>query len=256
MKNIPKKTCVYLDNIIKQYEEYNLNIPFNCRNTINVMCFNGDDLKDIFIEIIPTGKLDKFYRILLQITRSNSLLNNRKAQVSFIEDIKWLSHTLKEGMQQYNIHSNEKDEPKMNKKYDVFISHANRDKEDFVEELYQSVNKLGINIFYDKESLEWGDDWKAAILNGTKKAEFAVIVISENFFDREWTEKELAEFLNRQNRNGQKLILPILHNITLKQLQERYPSVAGIQAIDSKKYTCDQIAILFARQLIRRLKSI
>ncbi|MCM1044437.1 MAG: toll/interleukin-1 receptor domain-containing protein [Candidatus Gastranaerophilales bacterium] len=140
--------------------------------------------------------------------------------------------------------------------YDVFISHANRDKEDFVEELFQAINKLGINIFYDKESLEWGDDWKAAILNGTKKAEFAVIVISENFFDREWTEKELAEFLSRQNRNGQKLILPILHNITMAQLQEQYPSVADIQAIDSKKYTCDQIAILFARQLIRRLKNI
>ena len=139
--------------------------------------------------------------------------------------------------------------------YDVFISHANRDKENFVEELYQAINKLGINIFYDKESLEWGDNWKAAILNGTKKSEFAVIVISENFFDREWTEKELAEFLSRQNRNGQKLILPILHNITLAQLQERYPSVADIQAIDSKKYTCDQIAIMFARQLIKRLKS-
>lgn len=140
--------------------------------------------------------------------------------------------------------------------YDVFISHANRDKETFVEELYQAINKLGINIFYDKESLEWGDNWKAAILNGTKKAEFAVIVISENFFDREWTERELSEFLNRQNRNGQKLILPILHNITLTQLQEQYPSVADIQAIDSKKYTCDQIAIMFARQLIKRLKSI
>jgi len=140
--------------------------------------------------------------------------------------------------------------------YDVFISHANRDKEDFVEQLYQSINKLGINIFYDRDSLEWGDNWKAAILNSTKKAEFAVIVISENFFDREWTEKELAEFLSRQNRNGQKLILPILHNITLAQLQERYPSVADIHAIDSKNYTCDQIAILFARQLIKRFKSI
>ncbi len=140
--------------------------------------------------------------------------------------------------------------------YDVFISHANRDKEEFVEELYQSINKLGIKIFYDKESLEWGDDWKAAILNSTKKAEFAVIVISENFFDREWTEKELAEFLNRQNRNGQKLILPILHNITVNQLYEKYPTVADLQAIESSNFTCDQIAILFARQLIRRLKSV
>lgn len=104
--------------------------------------------------------------------------------------------------------------------YDVFISHASKDKADLVEELYQSLNKLGVAIFYDKESLEWGDNWKDRILNGTKKAEFAIIVISENFFDREWTERELSEFLNRQNRNGQKLILPILHNITVSQLKE------------------------------------
>ena len=139
--------------------------------------------------------------------------------------------------------------------YDVFISHANKDKEDLIEELYQSLYKLGINIFYDKESLEWGDNWKERILNGTKKAEFAIIVISENFFDREWTERELSEFLNRQNRNGQKLILPIVHNITMQQLQKKYPNVANIQAIDSKKYNCDQIALLFAKQLIKRLKA-
>lgn len=140
--------------------------------------------------------------------------------------------------------------------YDVFISHANKDKQELVEELYQSLNKLGIKIFYDGESLEWGDNWKNRILNGTQKAEFAIIVISENFFDREWTERELAEFLNRQNRNGQKLILPILHNITVTQLQDKYPSVADIQAIDSAKHSCDEIALLFARQLIKRLKSV
>lgn len=139
--------------------------------------------------------------------------------------------------------------------YDVFISHANKDKEDLIEELYQSLSKLGISIFYDKESLEWGDNWKERILNGTMKAEFAIIVISENFFDREWTERELSEFLNRQNRNGQKLILPIIHNITTEQLKAKYPNVADIQAIDSKKYNCDQIALLFARQLIKRLKT-
>ena len=139
--------------------------------------------------------------------------------------------------------------------YDVFISHANKDKVDYVDELKASLEKLKIKIFYDKDSLEWGDNWKDRILNGTKKAEFAIIVISENFFDREWTERELSEFLSRQNRNGQKLILPILHNITVSQLQEKYPSVADLQAIDSSKYNCDQIALLFARQLIKRLKS-
>ena len=138
--------------------------------------------------------------------------------------------------------------------YDVFLSHASKDKEDIVDELNSSLEKLKIRIFYDKKAIEWGDKWKNRILEGTQKAEFAIIVISENFFDREWTEKELYEFLNRQNRNGQKLILPILHKISREDLGKKYPLVADIQAIDSKEYSCDQIALLFARLLIQRLK--
>ena len=139
--------------------------------------------------------------------------------------------------------------------YDVFISHANADKADYVDELKCSLDKLKVQIFYDKDTLEWGDNWKDKILDGVAKAEFAIIVISENFFGREWTENELTEFLNRQNANGQKIILPILHNITVAQLKEKYPVVADIQALDSSKYTCDEIALKFAAQLIKRLKS-
>ena len=145
-----------------------------------------------------------------------------------------------------------KEKPAM---YDVFISHANKDKIEYVNELKQSLNKLGIEIFYDKDTLEWGDKWKDKILEGVEKAEFAIIVISENFFDREWTEKELNEFLSRQNANGQKIILPILHNITTSQLKEKYPDIADIQALSSSGRSCDEIALLFAGQLIKRLKA-
>lgn len=146
------------------------------------------------------------------------------------------------------------DDRKTLKMYDVFISHANKDKEQYVDELKESLEKLCINIFYDKDTLEWGDKWKDRIIEGVEKAEFAIIVISDNFFDREWTEKELNDFLARQNASGQKIILPILHNITVQQLQKKYPAVADIQAIDSSKYSCDEIAFKFAGQLIRRLK--
>ena len=139
--------------------------------------------------------------------------------------------------------------------YDVFISHANTDKATYVDDLKKSLDKLNIQVFYDKDTLEWGDNWKDKILEGVKKAEFAIIVISKNFFGREWTEKELSDFLSRQNQNGQKIILPILHGITVAQLQEKYPAVADIQAFDSSKYTCDEIALKFAAQLIKRLKS-
>lgn len=144
---------------------------------------------------------------------------------------------------------------KMLAKYDVFVSHANADKSSFVNDLKLSLDKLGVSVFYDKDTLEWGDNWKSKILEGVEQAEFAIIVISQNFFGREWTEKELTEFLNRQNRNGQKIILPILHGITVKQLQEKYPAIAEIQALDSSRYSYDEIALKFAAQLIKRLKS-
>lgn len=145
-----------------------------------------------------------------------------------------------------------KEEPAM---YDVFISHASKDKLDYVDNLKNSLDKLRINVFYDKDTIEWGDMWKDKILEGVAKAEFAIIVISEIFFGREWTELELNEFLHRQNSNGQKIILPILYNIDDEQLCERYPDVADIQALKGKDHSCDEIALLFAGQLIKRLKA-
>jgi len=42
----------------------------------------------------------------------------------------------------------------------------------------------------------------------------------------------------------------------MEDLVSKYPAVADIQAINSNDYSCDQIALLFARQLIRRLEGI
>lgn len=148
----------------------------------------------------------------------------------------------------------EKTEPKPRKMYDVFLSHASKDKISYVEELKQTLDILGIDVFYDKDTIEWGDAWKKKIYEGLEKSEFAIMVISENFFDREWTELELKELLERQNEEGQKLILPILHNITPEQLKAKYPIVADIQAIESKDNSYEKIALLFARQLIKRYK--
>lgn len=141
------------------------------------------------------------------------------------------------------------------KEYDVFISHANKDKSDYVDSLYMAIRRLGVNVFYDTEVLSWGDNWKQVILEGTEKSEFAIIVISENFFGREWTERELNEFLHRQNTSGQKIVLPLLHNITLEKLKEHYPELGDIQVIDTERFTKEEIVILFAKELIKRLKA-
>lgn len=100
-------------------------------------------------------------------------------------------------------------------KYDVFLYHANVDKDSFVETLKRSFDQLGISIFYGKDSIEWGDDWKQKIYDGLSNCKYGVIVVSENFLDRKWTEKELKELLSRQSETGGKLILPIAYNINV-----------------------------------------
>ncbi len=140
------------------------------------------------------------------------------------------------------------------KNYDVFISHANSDKSDYVNQLVLAIKKLGINIFYDSDVLSWGDNWKDTILSGTEKSEFAIIVISERFFGREWTERELSEFLQRQNIMNQKIVLPLLHNITFEQLKMEYPALQYIQSIRSDEYSLEEIAIFLAKELIKRYK--
>lgn len=143
-----------------------------------------------------------------------------------------------------------------NKKYDVFISHAYKDKLEFVNDLCTEIKKLGVNVFYDTDIFSWGDKWKQKIYEGTEKSEFAIIVISDNFFGREWTEKELKEFLERQNVSGQKIILPLLYNITFDDLESKYPSLCDIQCIKASDYNNTEICVLFARELIKRLKGL
>lgn len=145
-------------------------------------------------------------------------------------------------------------EKPLRKKYDVFISHANKDKLSYVNDLNNAIKKLGINIFYDTDVLSWGDNFKQVILDGTAESEFAIIVISKNFFGREWTERELDEFLAQQNASGQKTVLPLLYGITFDELKEKYPTLGDIQAITTKDYTKPEIAILLAKELIKRYK--
>ncbi len=140
--------------------------------------------------------------------------------------------------------------------YDVFLSHANADKITFVEELKRSFDKLGISVFYDKDTLKWGDNWKQKIVEGLNNCDFGVIVISESFFGREWTEKELRTLLSRQNKSGQKIILPIIYNITLKDLVAHYKKLADIQFLDASQYDIKDITIQLASILLSEKKSV
>ena len=139
-------------------------------------------------------------------------------------------------------------------KYQIFISHATKDKASYVENLVEAIKKQGIKVFYDSESIAWGDHIPAKVEEGLSNCTFAVVVISKNFIGRSWTEYELRTLLARQDRERRKLILPILHNISKKQFVKHYPELVSIKYLYSKQCSCDKMAELIKGELEKREK--
>ena len=160
-------------------------------------------------------------------------------------------------MQLKEQHGDKSPPPTANASYqfDVFVSHANDNKAEFVNALTIALSRLDISIWYDANILDWGDNWKLQIANGLQKCRFGIVVISPEFLGRKWTEKELNELLQRQNETGEKVILPLLYKMTVDDMKKQYPQLADFQArIITPEDDVRDIVIDFARILIRALK--
>ena len=72
-----------------------------------------------------------------------------------------------------------------NKKWDVFISHASEDKEDFVRPLAEKLQKCGVKVWYDEFELKMGDSLSDSINRGLQESKYGIIVLSQAFFEKE-----------------------------------------------------------------------
>lgn len=140
--------------------------------------------------------------------------------------------------------------------YDVFVSHANANKQSFVDSLYDQLNRLRIRIWYDSTEIDWGDGLKEKIQEGLSKCRFGIVILSPEFIDRKWTNQELTELLTRQNESHEKVVLPLLYNLTVNQMKEQYPVLENIKAREVRSgEDAKDVVIDFARILIRALKN-
>ena len=117
---------------------------------------------------------------------------------------------------------------------DVFISHATEDKEEFVKPLAEELRKRGYCVWYDEISLKWGDDLGSSIDKGISQSKFGIIVLSQNFIKKQWTQRELNGFVSKEVASG-KYILPIWHKISKEEVLAFSPTLAAKRAIDSSK---------------------
>jgi hypothetical protein len=142
--------------------------------------------------------------------------------------------------------------------YDVFISHASEDKEDFVRPLAEELRKRGYRVWYDEFSLTWGDSLSSSINKGISQSKFGIIVLSHNFFNKKWPESELNGFVSKEAPD-RKVILPIWHQVTKKQVSNYYPILADKLAIDSSKgidYIIRQLVDIMTRNDVPHSKPI
>lgn len=149
---------------------------------------------------------------------------------------------------QYSYKVNEAPSKSRNVKYDVFISHASEDKEDFAKPLVEALQAAGYKVWYDEFTLKVGDSLRRSIDNGLKNSRYGIVVFSNAFFAKNWTQYELDGLVTRE-MEGHKVILPIWHMVSKNQVQNYSPTLADKKAINSSLSTIDEIVSQLAEVL-------
>ncbi len=121
-----------------------------------------------------------------------------------------------------------------NPAWDVFVSHASEDKEQFARPLAQGLKDRGLRVWFDEFTLRVGDSLRRSIDKGLAHSRFGVVVISPAFLSKEWPQKELDGLMAREV-DGRKVILPVWHNIDAATLRKDSPMLADRLATSSNK---------------------
>ncbi len=109
--------------------------------------------------------------------------------------------------------------------WDAFICHASEDKESFVSPLADELHAKGLNIWYDEFTLRVGDSLRRTIDRGLAESDYGIVVLSPDFFNKEWPQRELDGLAAREI-NERKVILPIWHNISRDEVARHSPTLA------------------------------
>jgi hypothetical protein len=125
-------------------------------------------------------------------------------------------------------------------RYDFFISHATEDKDEVVRPLAERLQFSGFKVWYDESSLKVGDSLRASIDHGLANSRYGIVVLSEHFFQKNWTGYELNGLVARQSV-GQKVILPVWHKISRDEVAKHSPSLADMLALDSSKLSLEKM---------------
>lgn len=133
--------------------------------------------------------------------------------------------------------------------YDLFISHASEDKDDFVRPLAETLENLGVKVWYDEFTLKVGDSLRKSIDHGLVKSRFGTVILSSSFCSKNWTQYELDSMVARE-MDGHKMILPIWHKVTKTDVINFSPALADKVALNTSISSIEEIAGLLAEVIL------
>lgn len=125
--------------------------------------------------------------------------------------------------------------------YDVFVSHASEDKDEFVRPLANALIAAGLKVWFDEMTLRIGDSLRQKIDKGLANSRVGLVVLSPAFIKKGWTNYELDGIVTR-SVSGEQVLLPIWHNITKQQVMDFSSSIADKVARSTAVHTIDEIA--------------
>lgn len=134
--------------------------------------------------------------------------------------------------------------------FDFFISHASEDKEEVARPLAEALRTLECKVWYDELTLRIGDSLRRSIDQGIARSRFGIVVLSETFFKKDWTQREL-DGLTQQELSGESRILPLWHRVTASEVRKFSPTLADKVALNTATKTVDEIAGMLAGMLGR-----
>ncbi len=119
-------------------------------------------------------------------------------------------------------------------KWDFFISHASEDKEEIARPLAEFLISKGYSVWYDEFTLLLGDSLRRKIEEGLKESNYGIVILSHNFFKKEWPQREL-DGLNSIEIAGKKKIIPLWHKLTYNDVIKYSPTLADKIGVSSDK---------------------
>jgi hypothetical protein len=131
--------------------------------------------------------------------------------------------------------------------YDLFISYASEDR-GVAMEIARVLAARGLRVWIDTTGLTPGDSLRQAIDLGLAGSRFGLVLLSRNYFRKDWAQRELNGLFTREMTEERTLLLPVWHQIDAREIATYSPMLADKYALktsDGIPFIADRLVEMF-----------